>query len=352
MLFNEIITHLQKGESIVKDYTLKTNPEINNCASLDDAISKEISFIEMNSYLSKNLEKTNASALIIPDDLKLIEKLNAISISFVIVNNPRIAFAECLEFLNPQIKPKSEIHQTAVIGEGVEIGEDVFIGPNVCIGNMTKIGNGVIIHSGVVIYEKVVIGDENELHANCVIHPHSKLGNQCVIHSNAVIGSEGFGFIPSSKGWRKMPQTGSVILEDQVEIGSGSMVDRPAVGETRIGEGTKIDNLVQIGHGVTTGRACAMASQVGIAGGANIGNGVILAGQVGVGNRVSVGDRVIASSKCGIHADIEPGEVISGFPAISNKLWLRCSANFKKLPEIAKGLKDLAKKSSNSKSTS
>ena len=167
-----------------------------------------------------------------------------------------------------------------------------------------------------------------------------------MINSNAVIGSEGFGFVPTAAGWRKMPQTGQVVLEDGVEMGCGSTVDRPSVGETRIGAGTKIDNLVQIGHGVSTGRGCALASQVGIAGGARLGNGVILAGQVGVANRAVIGDRAIASSKSGIHGEVAAGEVVSGFPAIPNRVWLRCSAAFNKLPEMAKALRELKRESS------
>ena len=185
------------------------------------------------------------------------------------------------------------------------------------------------------------IGAQNTIHANSVIHSGSKIGDECVINANAVIGGEGFGFVPTSNGWKKMPQVGVVILKNKVEIGSGSTVDRPAVGETIIGEDTKIDNQVQIGHGVTTGKGCAIAAQVGIAGGAQIGNGVILAGQVGVSNKVKVGDKVIASSKTGIVTNIESGKVVSGFPAIPNKLWLRCSANFKKLPDIAKAIRQL-----------
>ena len=141
-----------------------------------------------------------------------------------------------------------------------------------------------------------------------------------------------------------MPQTGGVILNNRVEIGTNCCVDRPAVGFTVIGEGTKIDNLVQIGHGVNIGKNCAFAAQVGIAGGAIIGDGVILAGQVGVNNRVKVGNNVIASSKCGIHCNIEEGEVVSGFPAMKNKSWLRSSSIFKKLPELAKKLRQLDRK--------
>ncbi|MEL0339567.1 MAG: UDP-3-O-(3-hydroxymyristoyl)glucosamine N-acyltransferase, partial [Synechococcus sp.] len=172
--------------------------------------------------------------------------------------------------------------------------------------------------------------------------PGSRLGQGCVVNSNAVVGSEGFGFVPTASGWRKMPQTGQVVLEDLVEVGCGSTIDRPSVGETRIGAGTKIDNLVQVGHGVVTGKGCALASQVGIAGGARLGNGVILAGQVGVANRAVVGDRAIASSKSGIHGEIAAGEVVSGYPAIPNRLWLRCSAAFNKLPEMARTLRRLS----------
>jgi UDP-3-O-[3-hydroxymyristoyl] glucosamine N-acyltransferase len=179
------------------------------------------------------------------------------------------------------------------------------------------------------------------VHAHAVVHPGSQLGRGCVVHSGAVIGSEGFGFVPTASGWRKMPQTGLVVLEDGVEVGCGSTIDRPSVGETRIGAGTKIDNLVHVGHGVVTGQGCALAAQVGIAGGATLGNGVILAGQVGVANRAKIGDRAIASSKSGIHGEVAAGEVVSGYPAIPNRLWLRCSAAFNKLPEMARTLRKL-----------
>jgi UDP-3-O-[3-hydroxymyristoyl] glucosamine N-acyltransferase len=193
----------------------------------------------------------------------------------------------------------------------------------------------------VVVYGDVEVGEGCELHAGAVLHPGSRLAAGCVVHSNAVVGSEGFGFVPTATGWRKMPQTGLVVLEEGVEVGCGSTIDRPSVGETRIGAGTKIDNLVHIGHGVVTGRGCALAAQVGIAGGAKLGNGVILAGQVGVANRATIGDRAIASSKSGIHGDVAAGEVVSGYPAIPNRLWLRCSAVFNKLPDMARSLRQL-----------
>ncbi len=341
MLFNEIIRNLERGQSGIKSSSLSINPEIIAAASLDKAKQNEISFIESGSYLMNNLKDTKASALILPNDDEIYKDIFESNIAWLITNHPRIAFAEVLELLSPRPNINIGIHKTAIIGKNVVIGKEVSIGANVCIEEGAVIGNRTVIHPGVVIYENSIIGINNELHANCVIHANTQLGDNCIINSNSVIGSEGFGFIPTNNGWRKMPQTGKVILENNVEIGSCSTIDRPSVGETIIREGTKIDNLIQIGHGVEVGKNCAFAAQVGVAGGALIGDGVILAGQVGVGNRVKVGSNVIASSKCGIHADIEPGEVVSGFPAIPNKLWLRCSANFKKLPELAKAIRKL-----------
>ncbi|KGG15180.1 MULTISPECIES: UDP-3-O-(3-hydroxymyristoyl)glucosamine N-acyltransferase [unclassified Prochlorococcus] len=341
MLFSKLIRFLEQGESSVKDYSLLTDPEITSAASLEKAETNQISFLEDGSYLLNELDKTNASALIIPDQKSLIQKATDKNISWVAVKDPRIAFAETLALISTKSIKRKGIHSSAIIHKSVQIGNNIYIGANVCIEEGSKIGRDTDIHPGVVIYNNVEIGEGSILHSNCVIHPFTKLGANCVINSNAVIGSEGFGFIPTNRGWKKMPQTGNVILEDNVEIGSGSTIDRPVVGETRISSGTKIDNLVQIGHGVNIGRNCAMAAQVGIAGGAKIQDNVILAGQVGVANRVTVGKNVIASSKCGIHTDIEPDQIISGFPAISNKLWLKSSAIFKKLPEIAKVIRKL-----------
>ena len=349
MQFIEIVEKLKKGQSGVVDFKIKNNPVILTAASLEKAKDNDISFLDNNSPLNlRNLiETSKASALLLPaNDTYIIEIAKKISVDWIILKEPKIAFAETLEFLYPSNVESEGIHKSAVIGQNVKIGLGVSIGANAYIGDNTEIGAGTIIHPGVVLYRNVRIGSKNLIHANSVIHSGSKLGDKCVINANAVIGGEGFGFVPTSNGWKKMPQVGIVILKNKVEVGSGSTIDRPSVGETIIGEDTKIDNLVQIGHGVTTGKGCAMAAQVGIAGGAQIGDGVILAGQVGISNRVKIGDGVIASSKTGIVSNIEAGTVVSGFPAIPNKLWLRCSANFKKLPEIAKAIRQLDRRNS------
>ena len=349
MQLNEIFEKLKQGQSGIVDFKIRNNPVILTGASIEKAIKNDISFLDNNSQLNlKHLIKTSkASALLLPaNDDYIIEIAEQISVDWILLKEPKIAFAETLALLYPSEKEKEGIHKSAVIGVNVKIAHGVSIGANVYIGDNTEIGAETIIHAGVVIYRRVIIGAKNIIHGNSVIHSGSKIGEECVINANAVIGGEGFGFVPTSTGWKKMPQVGNVILKNKVEIGSGSTIDRPSVGETIIGEDTKIDNLVQIGHGVTTGKGCVMAAQVGIAGGAQIGNGVILAGQVGVTNKVKVGDKVIASSKSGITSNIEAGKIISGFPAIPNKLWLRCSANFKKLPEIAKAIRELNRKES------
>ncbi len=341
MHFSQLIIALKEGNAGLIEHQLGNDPELINGASIECAKFNQLTFLEKENNLKSELNTTNAGAILIPPQKEIITKAKQKKIAWAVLKNPRLAFAESLGLLNPQEEYLEGIHHTAVLGENVELGKEVSIGPHVYIGNNTRIKDRCVLHPGVVIYERVSINEGSLLHANCVIHSGSSIGQRCIIQPNSVIGADGFGFVPTPKGWYKMPQTGIVIIEDDVEIGSGTTIDRPSVGETRIGAGTKIDNLVHIGHGVSTGKNCAMAAQVGIAGGANLGEGVILAGQVGVGNRVHVGDRVTASSKCGIHANIEANQVISGFPAMSNKLWLRCSANFKRLPEIVKTIRDM-----------
>ena len=275
--------------------------------------------------------------------LLLQQQASARGLAWVALADPRLGFAEALEALYPRPAKPAGIHPSAVVDPGAQLDASVHIGPHVVIGAAVQVGAGCTIHANATLYDDVVLQEGCEIHSGAVLHPGSRLGRSCVVHSNAVVGSEGFGFVPTASGWRKMPQTGQVILEDGVEVGCGSTIDRPSVGQTRIGAGTKIDNLVHVGHGVVTGQGCALAAQVGIAGGARLGNGVILAGQVGLANKAVMGDRAIASSKSGVHGEVAAGEVVSGYPAIPNRLWLRCSAAFNKLPELAKAVRSLEK---------
>jgi len=344
MLLNDLVDLIKKGNSNFISANIFEDLNIDDAASLDAAVKHQISFLEENNILKEKLDQTKASAIITTNNDEIVSALKKLNISNIIVKNPRIAFAEVLDCLYKTINFKTGIHASAVIDKTAIIGADCHIGPNVYIGENTVIGDNNNILPGSSILGNVRLGNNNIIHPNCVIYENTIIENNCIINSNTVIGSEGFGFIPQDGKWIKMPQKGSVIIKSFVEIGTNCCIDRPSVGNTFIDEGTKMDNLVQIGHGVKIGKNCAFAAQVGIAGGAVIGNGVILAGQVGVNNRVKVGNNVIASSKCGIDWVIKDGEIVSGFPAMKNKSWLRSSSVFKKLPELAKKLRQLDKK--------
>ena len=316
------------------------NPEITGVAPIEHASVDTLSYIEGAKFAAR-VGKTAAGALILPRDEALQTQATQRGIAWIAVSEPRLVFAKAIALFYKPFHPTPEIHPTAVIHPSAEIGKDVYIGAHAVIQAQVKIGNDACIHPNVVIYPEVEIGDRTILHANCTIHERSKIGSDCVIHSGAVIGAEGFGFVPIPTGWYKMEQSGYTVLEDGVEVGCNTTIDRPAVGETRVARNTKIDNLVQIGHGCEIGENCAMASQVGLAGGVKVGNRVILAGQVGIANQAKIGDGAIASAKAGIHNDVEPGAIVSGIPALPHKLFLKVAAVYSRLPEMYQTLKQL-----------
>jgi UDP-3-O-[3-hydroxymyristoyl] glucosamine N-acyltransferase len=234
------------------------------------------------------------------------------------------------------IDPDSRIAADAIVGTDVSIGPFVVIGPGASIGNRT------VIHPYVVVAAGTQVGDDCILHSHVSIREHITIGHRVVIHDGAVIGSDGFGFAREADGSHlKIPQRADVIIEDDVEIGANTTIDRPAVGETRICAGSKIDNLVQIGHGVTVGRHALFAAQVGIAGSTIVEDGVTLAGQVGVSGHVRIGKGVVATAQTGIPNSVDPGQIVSGYPAIPNRDWLKASAIFRHLPSLKKRLVQL-----------
>lgn len=334
MKFSEILQKLEldsKSNSLMVN--ADCNPDISGVAAVHDAIAGTISYIET-SKLASFVDKTGASALILPEDKNLQQQATARGIAWISSKEPKLIFAKTVNLFYKPFRPDGGIDSTAVIHPSAEIGKNVYIGPHVVIQVGVKIGNDVCIHPNVVVYPEVQIGDRTVLHANCTIQERSRIGADCVIHSGAVIGGEGFGFVPTSTGWYKLEQTGCTVLEDGVEVGCNSTIDRPAVGETRIGRNTKLDNMVHIGHGCQIGANCALAAQVGLAGGVKVGNGVLLAGQVGIANQANIGDGAIASAKAGIHNDVEPGTIVSGVPAIPHKHFLKVSAISNRLPEM------------------
>lgn len=346
MQFSELVTSLGSAVAASSfDFDRELNPKLTGLAPIEEATTGTISYIEGEKF-AQFVERTAASMLILPNSEPIKERANARGIAWVAAREPRLLFAQVIKLFYQPFRPQPSIHPTATIDPGAEIGENVYIGAHAVIHAQVKIGTGVTIHPNVVIYPDVEIGDRVILHANCTIHERSRIGANCVIHSGAVIGSEGFGFVPTPTGWFKMEQAGYTVLEEAVEVGCNSCIDRPAVGETHIGRDTKLDNLVHVGHGCKIGSNCALAAQVGLAGGVKVGNGVLLGGQVGVANQVTIGDRSMASAKTGIHNDVEPGAIVSGYPAVAHKQWLKASAIINRLPEMYQFFKQLQKNKS------
>jgi UDP-3-O-[3-hydroxymyristoyl] glucosamine N-acyltransferase len=343
MKFNQII---EKLNSLITDHSLNYNPDFNpelkGITPIEEAQTETISYIEGDKFANK-VTDTIATALILPNNKQLQEQVTQRGIAWLSTPNPRLVFAQTISLFYQPFRPQPSIHPSAVIDPSVILGNEVYIGANAVIEKDVILGDRSCIMPNVVIYPEVKIGKNTLLHSNCTIHERSQIGNNCVIHSGAVIGAEGFGFVPTPQGWYKMEQSGYVILEDGVEIGCNSAVDRPSVGITRIGKNTKLDNLVHIAHSCQIGENCAMAAQVGIAGGVTVGNNVILAGQVGIANQAIIGDGAIASAKAGIHSNVASGEVVSGYPAVPHSIYLKASAVYKRLPEMYQSIKKLTK---------
>lgn len=340
MKFSEIVKQLETITPVTVNSI--NDPEIKAVVAIEDATVNTLSYIEGGRF-SDYVKKTPASGLILPQDENLQAQADARGIAWIASEEPRLLFARAIDLLYRPFQPTPDIHPSAVIDPSVVIQENIYIGPNVVIYPQVRISSGVCIYGNVVIYPGVVIGDRAVLHANCTIHERTQIGKDCIIHSGAVIGGEGFGFVPTSQGWYKMQQSGSVVLADGVEVGSNSNIDRPAVGETRVGRNTKLDNGVHIGHGSTIGENCAFAAHVVLAGGVKVGNNVLLGGQSAIANLVTIGDGARATGHSGITRDVKQGEIVSGSPAVPNHIYLRSSAIYKRLPEMYKTLKRLAK---------
>jgi UDP-3-O-[3-hydroxymyristoyl] glucosamine N-acyltransferase len=258
--------------------------------------------------------------------------------------NPYLTFAKAIALFYQAPRYPPGTHPTAVIHSSAKIGTNAHIGPYVVIDENVYIGRNAVLLAHSVIYRDAVIGDNFYAHAHAVVREGCRLGDNVILQNGAVIGGDGFGFAKDNAGrWSKIVQSGPAVLEDDVEVQANACVDRASVGETHIARGAKIDNLVQVGHGSRVGEDTLLCAQAGLAGSTEVGKNVILAGQVGVAGHCKIGDGAIATAQSGIPNDVPAGAVVSGYPAIDNKLWLRCSAVFNKLPELMKAVRASAR---------
>jgi UDP-3-O-[3-hydroxymyristoyl] glucosamine N-acyltransferase len=311
--------------------------EITGVAGIEEAGSGQVTFVANPKYAAA-ARTTRASAVIVSEDFP------ATPGAMLRSKNPYLSFARAIElFYQPPAYPPG-VHATAVIHPSASIGPQAHIGPFVTIDRDVTIGANAILLSHVVIYAGAQIGDHFFSHAHAVVREHCRIGHHVVLQNGVVVGGDGFGFAKDDSGqWHKILQSGPAVLEDYVEVQANACIDRASVGETHIARGAKIDNLVQVGHGSRVGENTLLCAQAGLAGSTDVGKNVILAGQVGVAGHCKIGDGVIATAQSGIPNDVPAGAVVSGYPAIDNKLWLRCSAAFNRLPEILKAIRRGAK---------
>ncbi|HKW17825.1 MAG TPA: UDP-3-O-(3-hydroxymyristoyl)glucosamine N-acyltransferase [Terriglobales bacterium] len=304
--------------------------EIIGVAGIETAGPGQLTFVANPKYAAA-ARSTKASAVIVA------ENFPALATAMLRSKNPYLDFARALELFYQPPKYAPSVHETAVIHASAKISAGAHIGAYVVIGEDVEIGANSVLLAHVVIYRSAKIGENFFAHSHAVVREFCRIGNNVVLQNGVIVGGDGFGFAKDDKGrWRKIVQSGPTVIEDDVEIQANACVDRASVGETRIARGAKIDNLVQVGHGSTVGENTLLCAQAGLAGSTVVGKNVILAGQVGVAGHCKIGDGAIATAQSGIPNDVPAGAIVSGYPAIDNKLWLRCVAVFTRLPEIAK----------------
>jgi UDP-3-O-[3-hydroxymyristoyl] glucosamine N-acyltransferase len=307
--------------------------EIKGLNGIEEAGPGELTFVSNPKY-AQAARTTKASAVIVGEDFP------AIPAAMLRVKDAYMSFARALELFHPAREFAAGVHPTAVVAPSARVGKGAHIGPYVVIEEDVEIGDSAVLLAHVVIYRGARIGDHFFAHAHSVVRENCRLGDNVLLQNGVVIGGDGFGFAKTADGhWHKIPQPAPVVIEDDVEIQANSCIDRASVGETRIGRGVKVDNLVQVGHGTYVGEDSLLCAQVGLAGSTVIGKQVILTGQVGVVGHCTVGDKAIVTPQTGVAADIPAGAFVSGSPAVDHRAWLKYSAILPRLPEIVRAMR-------------
>ncbi len=308
---------------------------IDGVGKVEEAKKGEITLAVSKTFLCQ-AKKSQASAVIVSLEVRDFSKPT------LRVKNPRLAFAQILEVFYPQIQKLSGIHPTAIIGKDTKVSKKVTLGAYVVVGDAARIEEGAYISSGVYIGNRVVIGKNSLLFPGVTVLDDTAIGEEAIIHSGATIGSHGFGFVRKEDGsYYKIPQIGRVVIQDRVEIGSNVTIDRATIGETRIGSGCKIDNLVHIAHNVTLGINVAIVALVGISGSSTLEDGVVMAGQAGVTEHVTIGNNSRVAAKSVVTKNIAPGSFVSGFPARPHQRQKKIKALINRLPQLVERLKKL-----------
>jgi UDP-3-O-[3-hydroxymyristoyl] glucosamine N-acyltransferase len=313
------------------------DPEVFRVAPIESAGPSDITFLANPKYFPF-LETTQAAAVLTMEGIESPGK------RMIWLPNPYEAFGKAVEILMVKPPRRFGTHPHATVDATAQLGENVSIGPGARIGARVTIGANSIIEANAVLYDDVSVGRDCIVHAGVVVREGCILGNRVVLQPNVTIGGDGFGFAPSEEGYKKIPQVGRVVIADDVEIGSGTTIDRGALEDTRIGKGTKIDNLVMLAHNVQVGENTILVSQVGVAGSTSIGNGCVIAGQVGIVGHLKIGNGVKIAAQSGISHDLPDGTEWGGSPAVPYRTWLRSVGVFPKLPEMRRQLAKLLKR--------
>ena len=316
------------------------NPEavVSGVAKIEEARSDQLTFLANPKY-ARHLELSKAAAVLVPSKME-----SGPGPARIVVDDPYLAFLKVVVYFNPQdplIEPG--IHPTAVVGNGTELDESVSLGAHVVIGRNCRIGKGSVILPGSVIGDGVKIGEDCLIHARCSVREKVIIGNRVILQDAAVIGSDGFGFAPVNGAYQKIPQVGTVVLEDDVEIGANTTIDRATLGETRICKGAKIDNLVQVAHHCEIGENTVIAAQAGLSGSTMIGKSVRIGGQAGFAGHMKVGDGAAIGAQAGVVKSVPDGVMVSGYPARPHREELKKEAAIHRLPQILTEFKEIKK---------
>ncbi|HSW62992.1 MAG TPA: UDP-3-O-(3-hydroxymyristoyl)glucosamine N-acyltransferase [Dissulfurispiraceae bacterium] len=308
--------------------------DISGAAGLSDAASGDITFL-VSAKHAKALLSTPATAVLVGSPL------TDCAIPQIVVKNPQYAFAQLLERFYPQVKPKAGVSAQASVDETAQIGTETAIAPFVCIESGVRIGSRCVLYPGVYVGRDTVIGDDCILYPNVTVRERLVIGSRVIIHAGAVVGADGFGYVYADGQHRKIPQVGTVVIEDDVEIGALAAIDRATTGKTVVGAGTKIDNLVQIGHNVVIGRQAIIVSQVGLGGSTRIGDGVMIGGQAGIADHADIAAGSMLAAGTGVMPGTLAKGVYAGVPAMPHRDWLRSLAITAQLPELKKRIQQL-----------